>query len=173
VPKSGSLTGKLPSSWHRPCSHASTELAWFLPCLYLRAEHPDIKVVRIKTSKVAALRRYLKQDAKSDRLDSPALAKMPLVDPEKLYAIDLPPAAVQGLDRMTRQLIESLTGRKNRLQALVGGYLPGLMAVAGKPWEPVFRAMLTVSLNPFTSRVRAPQCYEKLCRASVHARRRG
>ena len=36
-----------------------TGLAWFLPCLYLRAQHPEIKVVRIKTSKVAALRRYL------------------------------------------------------------------------------------------------------------------
>ena len=47
-----------------------TGLAWFLPCLYLRAEHPAVKIVRIKTSKVAALRRYLKQDAKSDRLDS-------------------------------------------------------------------------------------------------------
>ena len=130
-----------------------TGLAWFLPCHYLRAEHPEVKVVRIKTSKVAALRRYLKQDAKSDRLDSLTLAKMPLVDPETLYAVDLPPAAVQGLDRMTRQrarLVESLTGRKNRLQALVGGYLPGLMAVVGKPWESEFRAMLTVSLNPFT-----------------------
>jgi len=102
---------------------------------------------------VAALRRYLKQDAKSDRLDSLTLAKMPLVDPEKLYAVDLPPAALQGLDRMTRQrarLVESLTARKNRLQAVVGGYLPGLMAVAGKPWEPTFRAVLTVSVNPFT-----------------------
>jgi transposase len=74
-----------------------TGLAWFLPCLYLRAQHPNVKVVRIKTSKVAALRRYLKQDAKSDRLDSLTLAKMPLVDPEKLYAVDLPPAALQGL----------------------------------------------------------------------------
>jgi transposase len=130
-----------------------TGLAWFLPCLSLRARHPDVKIVRIKTSKVAALRRYLQQDAKSDRLDSLTLAKMPLVDPEKLYAVDLPPAALQGLDRMTRQrarLVESFTGRKNRLQALVGGYLPGLMAVVGKPWEAVFRALLTVSLNPVT-----------------------
>lgn len=130
-----------------------TGLAWFLPCLYLRVHHPDVKVVRVKTSKVAALRRYLKQDAKSDRLDSFTLAKMPLVDPEKLYAVDLPPAALQGLDRMTRQrarLIESLTGRKNRLQALVGGYFPGLMAIVGKPWELVFRAMLTVSWKPVT-----------------------
>jgi len=75
------------------------------------------------------------------------------VDPEKLYAVDFPSAALQGLDRMTRQrarLVESLIGRKNRLQALLRGYLPGLMAAAGKPWEPVFRALLTVSLNPFT-----------------------
>ena len=130
-----------------------TGLAWFLPCLYLRAEHPAVKIVRIKTSKVAALRRYLKQDAKSDRLDSFTLAKMPFVDPEKLYAVDLPPAALQGLDRMTRQrarLVEDLTGRKNRLQALLRGYLPGLMEAVGKPWELEFRAVLTVSLNPFT-----------------------
>lgn len=130
-----------------------TGLAWSLPCLYLRARHPEVKVVRIKTSKVAALRRYLKRDAKSDRLDSFTLAKMPLVDPEELYAVDLPPAALQGLDRMTRQrarLVESLTGRKSRLQALLRGYLPGLMDVVGKPWEPVFRAVITVALNPFT-----------------------
>ena len=130
-----------------------TGLAWFLPCLSLRAQHPDVKIVRIKTSKVAALRRYLQQDAKSDRLDSLTLAKMPLVDPEKLYAVDLPPAALQGLDRMTRQrarLVESIIGRKNRLQALVGGYFPGLMAVVGKPWERACRAMLTVALNPVT-----------------------
>lgn len=130
-----------------------TGLAWFLPCLYLRAQHPAVKIVRIKTSKIAALRRYLKQDAKSDRLDSFTLAKMPFVDPEKLYAVDLPPALLQGLDRMTRQrarLVEDLTGRKNRLQALLRGYLPGLMDVVGKPWEPTFRAVLLVSLNPFT-----------------------
>src|SRR6516165_6953448 len=130
-----------------------TGLAWFLPCLYLRAEHPAVKIVRIKTSKVAALRRYLKQDAKSDRLDSFTLAKMPFVDPEKLYAVDLPPAVLQGLERMTRQrarLVEDLTGRKNRLQALLRGYLPGLMEAVGKPWEPEFRAMLAMSLNPFT-----------------------
>jgi transposase len=78
---------------------------------------------------------------------------MPLVDPEKLYAVDLPPAPLQGLDRMTRQrarLVESLTGRKNRLQALARGYFPGLMAVVGKPWERACRALLTVSLNPVT-----------------------
>jgi len=129
-----------------------TGLAWFIPCLCLRAQHPKIKLVRIKTSKVAALRRYLKQDAKSDRLDSLTLAKMPFVDPEKLYAVDLPPAALHGLDRMTRQrarLIEDITRRKNRLQALLRGYLPGLMQVVGKPWEPEFRAVLAESLNPF------------------------
>ena len=130
-----------------------TGLAWFLPCLYLRAQHPEIKIVRIKTSKVAALRRYLKQDAKSDRLDSYTLAKMPFVDPEKLYGVDFPSAALRGLDRMTRQrarLVEDLTRRKNRLQALLRGYLPGLMDAVGKPWEPTFRAVLTLSLNPFT-----------------------
>lgn len=129
-----------------------TGLAWFLPCLYLRAQHPAIKIVRVKTSKVAALRRYLKQDAKSDRLDSFTLAKMPFVDPERLYAVDFPPAGLRGLDRMTRQrarLVEDLTRRKNRLQALLRGYLPGLMEVVGKPWEPEFRGVLTVSLNPF------------------------
>jgi transposase len=130
-----------------------TGLAWLLPCLYLRAQLPDVKIVRVKTSKVAALRRYLKADAKSDRLDSLTLAKMPLVDPEQLYAVDLPPAALQGLDRMTRQrahLVESVTARKNRLQAVVTGYLPGMIAAADKPWEPIFRAILTASLNPFT-----------------------
>ncbi len=146
------LCGTDPSHGTSVVVMAPTGLAWFLPCLYLRARHPETKVVRIKTSKVAALRRYLKRDAKSDRLDSLTLAKMPLVDPEELYAVDLPPAALQGLDRMTRQrarLVESLTGRKNRLQAFVRGYLPGVMDVVGKPWEPVARAVIPVALNPF------------------------
>lgn len=54
---------------------------------------------------------------------------------------------------MTRQrarLVEVLAGRKNRLQALLRGYLPGLMDAVGKPWEPQFRAVLAISLNPFT-----------------------
>jgi hypothetical protein len=51
----------------------------------------DVKVVRIKTSKVAARRRYLKRDAQSERLNSLTFAKMPLVDPKTLHAVR-PPA---------------------------------------------------------------------------------
>lgn len=47
------------------------------------------------------------------------------------------------------RLVESITGRKNRLQALVRGYLPGLMEVLGKPWESASRTVMTVVLNPF------------------------
>src|SRR5208282_1966205 len=77
----------------------------------------------------------------------------PFVDLEKLYAVDLSPAMAPGLDRMTRQrvrMVEDLTGRTNRLQALLRGYLPGLMEAVSKPWELEFRAVLAVSLNPFS-----------------------
>lgn len=59
--------------------------------LYRRAKHPDCRLVRAKLQKVAALRRYLRGHAKSDRIDGVTLAKMPFIAPEQLDEVYLPP----------------------------------------------------------------------------------
>jgi hypothetical protein len=51
--------------------------------VYLRSRRPDCRLVKARTQKVAALRRYLRGPVKSDRLDALTLAKMPFIDPEQ------------------------------------------------------------------------------------------
>ena len=95
---------------------------------FLRSRHPDCRLVKAKMQKIAALRRYLRGSAKSDRIDALTLAKMPFIDPEQLYEIYLPPAEVHALQRLTRQrkrLEGDITSRKVRIGATVDGYLPG------------------------------------------------
>ncbi len=52
-------------------------LAWFIMAIYLKTRHPECRLVRTKTQKVAALRKYLRGRSKSDRIDALALAKLP------------------------------------------------------------------------------------------------
>ena len=54
-------------------------LPWLMVAIYLKFRHPDCRVVKAKTQKDAALRRYLRGPVKSDRLDALTLAKMPAV----------------------------------------------------------------------------------------------
>jgi hypothetical protein len=102
--------------------------------------------------KIAALRRYLRGSAKSDRIDALTLAKMPFIDPEQLYEIYLPPAEVHALQRLTRQrkrLEGDITGRKIRIGATVDGYLPDVRQAFTNSWSPQARAFLRSRLNPF------------------------
>ena len=59
----------------------STGLAWLLVAVYLKARHPDSRLVRVQAQKVVALRKYLHRSSKSDKIDALTLAKMPFVDP--------------------------------------------------------------------------------------------
>ena len=78
-----------------------TGLAWLPIAMYLRARHPGCRLVRAKLQKVAALRRYLRGGAKSDRIDGLTLAKMPFIDAEHLDEVYLPPAELHALQRLT------------------------------------------------------------------------
>lgn len=127
-------------------------LPWKMVAVYLRSRHPDCRLVKAKTQKVAALRRYLRGPVKSDRLDALTLAKMPFIDPEKLVEIYLPPAEIHALQRLTRQRkrIESaISGRKIRISAIVDGYLPGVRRVFDDAWSLPVRAFLRSRLNPY------------------------
>jgi transposase len=127
-------------------------LPWLIVAVYLRSRHPDCHLVKAKTQKVAALRRYLRGPVKSDRLDALTLAKMPFIDPEKLDEIYLPPAKIHALQRLTRQRkrIESdVSGRKIRISAIVDGYLPSVRQAFDNAWSSPFRAFIRARLSPF------------------------
>ena len=127
-------------------------LAWLIVAAYLRARHPGCRLVKAKGQKVAALRRYLRGSAKSDRIDAITLAKMPFIDPEQLAEVYLPPAEVCALQRLTRQrqrLEGEVVARKNRIGRIVDGYLPGVREAFSSPWSPQARAFLRSQLDPF------------------------
>jgi len=67
-------------------------LVWIPMAIYLRARHPECRLVKARLQKVAALRRYLRSHTKSDRVDGLTLAKMPFIDAEQLDEAYLPPA---------------------------------------------------------------------------------
>jgi len=127
-------------------------LAWLIVAAYLRARHPGCRLVKAKGQKVAALRRYLRGSAKSDRIDALTLAKMPFIDPEQLGEVYLPPAEVHALQRLTRQrqrLEREVVARKNRIGRIVDGYLPGVREAFSSPWSLQARAFLRSQLDPF------------------------
>ncbi len=127
-------------------------LPWLMVAVYLRSCHPDCRLVKAKTQKVAALRRYLRGPVKSDRLDALTLAKMPFIDPEQMDEIYLPPAEIHALQRLTRQrkrIEQDITGRKVRISAIVDGYLPGVRRTFNDAWSSPVRAFLKSRLNPF------------------------
>ncbi len=128
-------------------------LPWLMVAVYLRSRHPDCRLVKARTQKVAALRRYLRGPVKSDRLDALTLAKMPFIDPEQLDEIYLPPAEIHALQRLARQrkrLESDVSGRKIRISAIVDGYLPGVRRAFDDAWSSPFRIFLRSRINPFS-----------------------
>jgi transposase len=127
-------------------------LPWLLVAVYLRSHHPDCRLVKAKTQKVAALRRYLRGPVKSDRLDALTLAKMPFIDPEELDQIYLPSAEIHSLQRLSRQrkqIEQDITGRKVKISAIIDGYLPAVRSTFNDTWSLTFRAFLRSRINPF------------------------
>ena len=127
-------------------------LPWLMVAVYLHSHHPDCHLVKAKTQKVAALRRYLRGPVKSDRLDALTLAKMPFIDPEQLDRIYLPPAEIHALQRLTRQrkqIEQDVAGSKVKIAAIIDGYLPGVRPAFREAWSLPFRAFLRSRVNPF------------------------
>ncbi len=128
-----------------------TGLAWVLIAVYLRARHPDCRLVRVQSHKVATLRKYLCRSSKSDRIDALTLAKMPFIDSERLEELYLPPAKIYAIQRLARQrkrLESEIAARKKRIGSILDGYLPGFREAFANPWSPQARAFLSTHLNP-------------------------
>jgi len=128
-----------------------TGLVWLQVAIYLRARHPDCRLVRVQTRKVAALRRYLRRSSKSDKVDALTLAKMPFVDSERLEPVYLPSAKIHAMQRLAKQRkrLETAIGKqKTIIGSVIDGYLPGIRRAFSNPWSVPARAFLCSRLNP-------------------------
>lgn len=96
-----------------------TGMAWFpVAAYYARQEVPSYLV---NSQEVADLRRYYKRHAKSDRIDARVLARLPLVNPDKLHRLILPTAPTLACQRGCKELdrlADQIVATKNRLHAL-------------------------------------------------------
>jgi transposase len=119
-----------------------TGLAWLPVAVYLMRH--QVTVYLVNSQQVADLRRYYHKHAKSDRIDARVLAKLPLVSPEKLHALVLPPAALLKCQRACKQLdwvITQITALHNQLTGLdrtvwLGGWRDHVFA---DPFAPAAR----------------------------------
>jgi transposase len=108
-----------------------TGMAWFPVAVFL-IRHA-VTVYLVNSQQVADLRKYFKKHAKSDRIDARVLAKLPLVDEEKLHRLELSEARTLACQRGCKQLerlMKQRTACQNRLLALDRFAWPGLEATA-------------------------------------------
>jgi transposase len=104
-----------------------TGMAWF-PVAVFVIRH-SVTVYLVNSQQVADLRKYFKKHAKSDRIDARVLAKLPLVDAEKLHRLELSDAKTLACQRGCKQLerlMKQRTACENRIIALDRFAWPGL-----------------------------------------------
>jgi hypothetical protein len=76
-----------------------------------------VLVYLVNSQQVADLRKYYKKHAKSDRIDARVLAKLPVVDEEKLHRLELAGATALACQRGCKQLerlLKQYTAAQNR-----------------------------------------------------------
>jgi transposase len=146
-----------------------TGLVWLPIMLFLKARCPEVVLVRAKEQKVAALRRVLREHAKSDRIDAVTLARLPLVDPEHLEPANIVSPEMQRLDRLTRRRdleCKSMANRKTRISSFLMGIFPGLWECFEDPFNARARWVYRHWLNPFRVRrltaLRVESAFHKL-----------
>lgn len=92
-------------------------------------------VYLVKPQKVFDLRKFLRKHTKSDRIDAQALAKLPIVDPDGIYPLQLPRPMLEALNRYCRQrdrIMRLVSSRKARIQAFFTAVNPLLMECFGE-----------------------------------------
>src|SRR5215207_11464474 len=79
-----------------------TGMAWFPIAVYYARQ--ALPIYLVNSQEVADLRRSYARHAKSDRIDARVLARLPLVNPDKLPRLVLPAAAAFACQRAYKQL---------------------------------------------------------------------
>lgn len=128
-----------------------TSQSWIpLSCFMIAKGH---KVFLVNPRKVSDLRKYYKKYTKSDRIDSRVLAKLPLVDSENLNELYLPDSIIGALKNYCKQrirIVNSISARKNRIQALFICINPKLMeSFKRDKFTQGARAFMRKYANPF------------------------
>jgi transposase len=96
-----------------------TANAWLPIAIYMSQR--GVVCHLVQSEKAADLRKFYRKHAKSDRIDTRVLAKIPFVDEEGLSSLYLPTAEEQALRRLCRQrekLVSQASAIKNRLHDL-------------------------------------------------------
>jgi len=117
-----------------------TGMAWFNVAVPL--SRLGITVYLVNGRKVAALRRYYKQHAGSDRISARVLAKLPLVDAESLYPLAIPTPMQLACQRGCKQddrLQSWITAIQNRLLDTDRFAWPGVAQVLPNSFGPAAR----------------------------------
>jgi transposase len=99
--------------------------AW-LPIAVFFTRHGHT-VYRVSSAKAADLRRFLSRHAKSNAIDADTLARLPLLDPASVHALELPGAERAALDRRVRttdRLTRQGAQHKRRIRDLVRQLMP-------------------------------------------------
>lgn len=132
-----------------------TSNAWLPVAVYL--SHRDVLCHLVQGEKAADLRKFYRKHAKSDRIDTRVLAKIPFVDEEGLNPLYLPTAEEQALRRLCRQrekLISQATATKNRLHDLdrLAGWDKALRSAFGGAFSEAARTFRQDLYNPWEVR---------------------
>ena len=118
-----------------------TGMAWFPIAVFFARQ--GVPVYLVNSQEVADLRRYYQRHAKSDRIDTRVLVRLPLVNPDKLHRLHLSPATTLACQRACKQLdrLDSqIVALKNRLEAIDRFAWPGLeQRVFPAPFAPATR----------------------------------
>lgn len=107
----------------------STDIAWYPVAAYFHRRGAMVYVVNPRMS--ADLSRFYHRHARSDRLAAKVLARMPVVNPDRLYRWTPPSAEHLALQRGCKELdrlITQISAIKNRLQSTDLLLWPGLKA---------------------------------------------
>lgn len=91
----------------------ATDIVWYPVAVYFYRRGATIYLINPRMS--SDLSRFYRRHAKSDRLSAQVLARLPLVNPDRLYAWTPPGAARLALQRACKEL-ERLTARIQAIQ---------------------------------------------------------
>jgi transposase len=107
----------------------STAMAWFVAAVAAERAGIEHTLYRVSGRKAAALRAFYRAHTKTDRIDAPVLARMPLVD-DALRAFTLPTASELALKRLVTyrsRLVREATRAKGRIRSMLHWAAPGFM----------------------------------------------
>jgi len=111
----------------------STAMAWFVAGVAADRAGVEHRLYRVSGRKAAALRAFYRAHTKTDRIDAPVLARMPLVD-DALQAFTLPSASELALKRLVTyrsRLVHEATRAKSRMRSMLHWTAPGLIRGQG------------------------------------------